>query len=178
MMDDQEAREAATVRFHAWMADHAEAAGAGWMTTSYAWTGRFRKDGVLVPFEEEGGQGFSTIPPYCLGAAAGVLEDGFVVQLLFYAAPVDRYAVVEVSWAEEPESPGAYPIGKPAPEGTAPLRWVEEGEDVPDGCMVAWDAGGVSCPLWCTTYPADALRPLEWLQEEEARERFPQLWEE
>ncbi len=176
-MDDQEAREEAATRMHAWMADRAAEAGAGWMPTSYAWTGRFREDGVLVPFEEEGGRGFSLIPPYLVGGAVRNFPDGFVGQLLFYAASVDRYAVVEVMWAKEPERPPAYPVGKPAPDGTAPLRWVAAGEDVPEGCMVAWDAEDVPCPLGCYTHPADALIPLEWLSEEDARERFPQLWE-
>jgi hypothetical protein len=175
MVDDQEAREKAAAQFHAWMADFAAESGGRWIPTTYAWTGEFQEDGVLVPATE---LGLSTIPPYHVGAAATRdYPDGFVVQLLFYAASADRYAVVEVVWSEEPETPADYPVGKPAPDGSAPLRYVEDGEDVPEGCMVVWDAEDAPCPSRCRTYPEDMLGPNQWLTEEDVGERFPQLWE-
>ena len=172
---DEEQREKEATRMHAWMADRAAEIGAGWMPVTYAYTGKFREDGVLVPTE---GLGFHHIPTYRVGAAVGDFDEGFTVQLLFYAALMDRYAVVEVVWAEEPEPPAAYPIGKPPPDGTAPLGWVEEGEDVPEGAMVVWDSEGVPCPSRCRVYPEDMLTPLQGLTEDEAREQFPQVWEE
>ena len=159
---------------HAWMADRAAEIGARWMPVTYAYTGEFREDGVLVPTGEPG---VAPIPPYRVGGAVGDFGEGFAVQLLFYAAAMDRYMVVEVVWAEEPEPPAAYPIGKPPPDGTAPLRWVEAGEDVPEGSMVVWDCEDVPCPSRCRVYPEDAVMPLQGLTEDEVKEQFPQLWE-
>jgi hypothetical protein len=175
-LTDRERQEKAAIRLHAWMADLAAESGGHRVSTTKAWTGEFREDGVLVPMEEDE-LGFSVIPAYFMNGAAGDFPDGFVVQLLFYSAPVDRYAAVETVWEKEPDPPPAYPIGKPAPDGTAPLRWIEEGENVPEGCMVAWDAEDVPCPSRCRTYPEEALGPNQWMTEEDAREQFPQLWE-
>jgi hypothetical protein len=116
----EEQREKAAMQMQAWMADQAAELGASWTPTTYAWTGVFREDGVLVPADES--RGFSFIPPYRVGGAVGDTPDGFVVQLLFYSAPRDRYAVVETGWAQGPEPPADHPIGKPAPDGAAPLR--------------------------------------------------------
>jgi hypothetical protein len=175
MVDEQEQREKAAWQVHAWVADLAAEFGGRWVPTTNAFTGEFREDGVLVPAGEPG---FSIIPPYRVGAVASRdYPDGFVVQLLFYSAPRDSYVVVEVVWAEEPEPPAAYPVGKPHPDGSAPLRWVEEGEDVPEGCMVVWDDEERPCPSRCRTYPEDALESNQWLTEEDIREQFPQLWE-
>ena len=171
-MADEE-RERAATQILAWMADRAEETGGGWMSITYAWTGTFRDDGVLVPFDE---LGFSVIPPYRVSAVAAEDPEGFTVQLLFYCAPVDRYAVVEVVWPEEPETP-ALPVGKPAPEGSAPLRWKEEGEDAPEGSIVAWASEEAPCPALCRTYPEELLMPTQGLTEDEIRLRFPQLWE-
>ncbi len=174
MVDEHlEQREKEATQVHAWMADRAAELGAGWVPITYAYTGEFREDGVLVPTDE---RGFATIPPYRADLAVGDFGEGFVVQLLFYAATVDRYMVVEVVWAEEPEPPAAFPIGKPPPDGTAPLRWVEE--ETPEGALVAWDSEDVPCPSRCRVYPEGAFEPQQGLTEDEVRERFPQLWEE
>jgi len=143
--------------FHTWRNDLAAETRMQSLATTYAWTGEFREDGVLVPTRSPG---FAAIPTYELGGAAGDFEEGFVVQLLLYAPmPLNRYVVVEMVWAQEPEPPVAYPVGKPHPEGTAPLRWTEEvrrrgGEgELPDGPLVVWNAPEATCPLRCRIYP-------------------------
>jgi hypothetical protein len=176
-MDEQEQREKEVTQAHAKMAALAQEAGAMLVPSTYAWTGEFRGDGVLVPHPGDE-LGFSAIPSYLVDGLVGDFDEGFVVQQLFYAAPLDRYAVVEVVWAVEPQTSVAYPIGKPAPEGTAPLRYVEDGEAVSGGCLVAWDApNNAPCPSRCRAYPEQALGPNQWMTEEEAREQFPHLWE-
>jgi hypothetical protein len=53
----------------------------------------------------------------------------------------------------------------------------EDGEDVPEGSMVVWHSESVPCSSRCHTYPEEALGANDWMVEEEARERFLQLWE-
>jgi hypothetical protein len=176
---DKESQEKAAIQFHAWMADRAAEAGGGSMPVVKTWTGTFCDDGTLVPFE--GDIGFAFIPPFRVSSAAAELDDGFVVRHLFYAAQINSYAVVETVWAEEPEPQAAFPIGKPAPEGTAPLRWVDDEHFDPEAegaPMVVWDAEDVACPILARVYPEGAISPARWMSEEVAREKFPHLWEE
>lgn len=174
---DEEQREKEAMAAYARLLDRAQVAGAHMGATTRAFTGEFRQDGALVPTD---GYGVAMVPAYHLNSAAGHGEEGFVVQLLFYADP-DRYAVVEVVWEAEPsKEPAAYPIGKPHPDGTAPLRYVEEGEDVPGDCMVVWDDLDTPCPLRCRVYPEAASGVTSdrglWLSEEEARGEFGHLF--
>ena len=172
--------------FHLWLNDLAAEKGMPSLAISYAWIGEFHEDGVLVP----DGEAVAVIPAYHRGGAVVDSDDSFVVQILFYAAPpLNRYAVVETVWEEEPEPPTKwpFPIGKPAPDGTAPLRYLEEvmrqlerDEDLSlTSPMVAWDEDNVPCPLRCHAYPEVDLGMSfnEWYTEEEVREKFPQLWE-
>lgn len=175
MNEDREDRERDAMAMHLWMADLSEEIGASYETITYAWTGEFREDGVLVPAEES--LGFSIIPTYFLDGAVGDFDEGFVAHQLFYSAQRDSYAVVETVWDEAPDPPAAFPIGKPHPDGTAPLRYLD-GEESDGTYMVAWASEDVPCPLSCRTYPEDCLVPPQWMTEEEAREQFPYLFRE
>ncbi len=187
MNEDREDRERDAMAMHLWMADRAEEIGASYEIITYAWTGEFREDGVLVPAEES--LGFSIIPTCFLDGAVGNFDKGFVAHQLFYSTQRDSYVVVETVWDEEPDPPAAFPIGKPHPDGTAPLRWLEEfvprvfeaaeKDQFPmPAPMVAWASEeGVPCPLSCRTYPEDCFVP-QWMTEEEAREQFPHLFRE
>ncbi len=174
MNEDREERERGAMAMHLWQADLAAETGMAYEPIAYAWTGEFREDGALIP--REGSRGFSIIPAYFLDGAVGDFDEGFVVRQLFYSAHRDSYAVVEVMWNEEPEPPAAYPIGKPRPEGTAPLRYLD-GEESDGTSMVAW-ASDVPRPLSCRTYPKDCATPAQWLTEGEARGQFPHLFRE
>lgn len=172
---EENRREKEAMAMNLWRADLADEMGANYVTTLRVFTGEFREYGVLVPTDD---LGFAHIPSYFMDGVIGHSEEGFVIQQLFYSAQVDRYAVVETVWEEEISPPG-FPIGKPPPEGTAPLRWVTEDDDAPKGAMVVWDSDDVPCPKRSRAFPADrCMVPTDWVSEEQVRAEFPHLWRE
>jgi hypothetical protein len=131
-------------------------------------TGSFDERGYLIPDNP----GFGTIPLHVVANKVRRTPGGVVLHQLRYDARNDRYAAIELLWeGMEVLSDAAIPVGKP--EGSAPLRWTEEGEDSPEGCMVGWDHAG-DPPVYCRMLtPATVFT--EWVTREEIQERFPHL---
>ena len=164
----------------AYLADISAECEGRFVPVSYAWVGSFDPVGGFHPDERDDLHGMRMIPTVIIGIYVADDSDerpGSSFRMLLYHPMSEKYFVLETEWERTLEVDPVFPIGKLAPDGTAPFTVVEGDRD--DNYTLRWrDDVGCPPPLRSCLYPDISMAGFAGagLTEGDIREQLPGLW--